>query len=100
MVYVSFPLLMMTQVLLNLKGRKPQTLKEGEVYIGRKIAMGGWNLPASKWQNPFSIREYSSREIVLQKYEEYIRNDPLLMSQVEELRDKQLCCWCKPELCH
>jgi hypothetical protein len=85
---------------INLKGRKPQRLNENEYYIGRSITMGGWKLPASQWMNPFTIKKYGSREIVLQKYEEYIRNNIALLSQLEELRGKTLACWCSPEPCH
>lgn len=31
--------------IVNLKGRKPQVLQPGEIYCGRRITMGGWNLP-------------------------------------------------------
>jgi|SRR5208282_4347591 len=87
---------------VNLKGRKPQALREGEVYIGRNLYMGGWAMPASKWGNPFTIASEKGpnpREAVLQKYEKYIRESPLL-DELEELRGKTLACWCAPEGCH
>ena len=86
-----------TQV-INLKGRKPQTLRDGEVYIGRNLYMGGWAMPASKWANPFKIT-LTGRTGALQRYEEYIRESPLL-HELEELRGKTLACWCAPEGCH
>lgn len=69
-----------------------------DVYVGRP----------SKWGNPFThIRDkktlaefiVSDREEAIQKYEEWIRNSPL-MDQIEELRGKTLGCWCKPKSCH
>jgi hypothetical protein len=71
-----------------------------DVYIGR-----GKN---SKWGNPFThIKDkktlakfiVSDREEAIKKYEEWIRQSPLI-SQIEELRGKTLGCWCKPKSCH
>lgn len=66
-------------------------------YIGRP----------SKWGNPFShlngtLAKYkaNSREEAIEKYEEWIRNNPKLLSDLPELEDKVLGCWCKPLACH
>jgi hypothetical protein len=88
----------MTTTVINLKGRKPQTIKDGEVYIGRACFMGGWALPASKWANPYTLK-MGSRDDILEKYEDYILKSPLL-KEIEELRGKTLCCWCAPQPCH
>jgi hypothetical protein len=90
---------------INLRGRKPQALRPGEVYIGRAIYMGGWRLPASKWANPFRVdtpkkKGDGSRQRVMKKYEKYIRKKPELLAQLGELKGKTLACWCRPELCH
>jgi hypothetical protein len=61
-----------------------------DVYIGRP----------SMWGNPFKIGVHGSREEVLKKYEEYVRNEPLLMEALPELRGKVLGCWCHPLPCH
>lgn len=61
-----------------------------DIYIGRP----------SKWGNPFSIGKDGSREEVIQKYEYYIRNNKKLLSEIEDLRDKTLGCYCKPLACH
>mmetsp|Transcript_81728 Transcript_81728/g.128686 ORF Transcript_81728/g.128686 Transcript_81728/m.128686 type:complete len:178 (-) Transcript_81728:177-710(-) len=58
--------------------------------------------PGSKWQNPFSVKEHG-RETTILMYEDYIKGK--LCSEpdkfnLEELRGKQLGCWCKPESCH
>lgn len=64
--------------------------KPFDVYIGRP----------SKWGNPFSIGKDGSREEVISKYEEWIKTQDDLMSDIEELRWKILGCWCSPKPCH
>ena len=86
--------------IVNLKRRPSKKLEKGEVYIGRQMYMGGWKLKASKWANPYKIKEGDEREAVLEKYEEYIRSDAELMKDLKELKGKKLACWCHPEKCH
>lgn len=68
-----------------------------DVYIGRP----------SKWGNPYSHKEGTTaqyktetREEAVQKYEEYLLANPILYSQLSELKDKVLGCWCAPLSCH
>lgn len=68
-----------------------------DVYIGR----------GSIWGNPFSHKEGTkalyvvpSREEAIQKYEEWIKNKPELLSRLSELKGKTLGCWCSPKSCH
>lgn len=75
-----------------------------DIYIGRP----------SKWGNPFSYKEETlakfkvkNREESIQKYHEWIMNQPKLLESLHELKDKTLGCWCKPNegfkgrlLCH
>ena len=61
-----------------------------DVYIGRP----------SKWGNPFSIGKDGNREEVIQKYEQWIKTQPHLVSALHELKGKTLGCWCKPKACH
>jgi hypothetical protein len=61
-----------------------------DVYIGRP----------SKWGNPFVIGPDGTRGEVIQKYEEYLRKSPELLSALPELKDKILGCWCAPKPCH
>ena len=60
------------------------------VYIGR----------GSKWGNPFVIGPDGTREDVIHKYEDYIRNRPELLAQLSELEGQTLGCFCKPQACH
>lgn len=68
------------------------------VYIGRKNVT--WNLPLSKWHNPFVCSDESLRAMVIIAYEDYIRKTPELWNSLEELEGKTLACWCKPKACH
>ena len=61
-----------------------------DVYIGR----GG------KWGNPFLITPSKSRSEVIEEYEEYLRNNDNLLSDLHELDGKVLGCWCSPKSCH
>ncbi len=61
------------------------------VYVGRP----------SKWGNPFFVGTAGTREEVIDMYREYItemmRAHP---GDIEELRGKDLVCWCAPLPCH
>ena len=68
-----------------------------DVYIGR----------GSKWGNPFSHKDNTmakfkvlSRKEAVEKYEEWIKTQPHLMENLQELKGKTLGCWCKPQSCH
>jgi hypothetical protein len=68
-----------------------------DIYIGR----------GSKWGNPFSHKEgtlaehvVESREEAIAKYEEYLLSNQELVDALPELRGKVLGCWCKPKACH
>lgn len=65
-----------------------------DVYIGRKLNMGGWNLPASKWANPFTVKECGSVAKAVAKYRDYLSSRPDLLSALTELEGKTLGCWC------
>lgn len=62
------------------------------VYVGRP----------SKWGNPYRIGVDGNREQVLKKYREYLMANPGIVEDARnELRGKNLACWCKPgEDCH
>ena len=61
-----------------------------DIYIGRP----------SKWGNPFQIGKDGTREEVINKYKDYIFDNPELLSSLHELKGKTLGCWCKPLPCH
>lgn len=61
-----------------------------DVYIGRP----------SKWGNPFYVGRDGSRAEVIRKYEEWILQQPELLSSLSELKGKRLGCHCKPLACH
>jgi Domain of unknown function (DUF4326) len=61
---------------------------------------GGWDLPASKWANPFKIVRDGTRDEVIEKYRDWLLGQPDLMAALPELRGKDLACWCAPKACH
>lgn len=66
------------------------TAPSDAVYIGRP----------SKWGNPFVIGKDGTRQEVVQKYKDYILSNQSLLSQIEELRGKDVVCFCAPQQCH
>ena len=60
------------------------------VYVGRP----------SKWGNPFRMGVDGTREEVIEKYREWLLGNERLMRDLEELRGKDLACWCAPKPCH
>jgi glutaminase len=62
--------------------------------------MGGYDLPASPWRNPYTVKRYG-RERAVELYREHILNSEELLSRLGELEGKTLACWCRPdEPCH
>lgn len=76
--------------IINIKYSDPKKYEDNYVYIGRP----------SKWGNPFTIGPDGGRDMVIMKYEEYVRNKPELIQSLSELKGKVLGCWCYPENCH
>ena len=68
-----------------------------DVYIGR----------GSIWGNPYSHKEgtlaehvVQSRSEAIKKFEEHLLSNEDLMKKLPELKGKILGCWCKPKSCH
>ena len=64
---------------------------DSQIYVGRR----------TKWGNPWKIGESGTREQVIELFEQYIHD--VLEKQPEfldELRGKDLVCWCAPLACH
>lgn len=72
------------------------------VYIGRACNRGGWNLPKSKWANPFKLgtNGLKTPDDVLAAYEKHVRGNAKLMAALPELYGHTIGCWCKPKPCH
>lgn len=69
---------------------KRSNSSKGAIYIGRP----------SKWGNPFVIGEDGTREEVIKKYEAWLDSGDGPIGDIEELRGRNLVCWCSPEPCH
>jgi hypothetical protein len=67
--------------------RDPNTPKDA-IYVGRP----------SKWGNPFVIGKDGTREEVIARYREWIAYRA--PETFDELRGKDLVCWCAPKACH
>ena len=62
----------------------------GTVYIGR----------GSKWGNPFRIGRDGDRAAVIAKYERWLADQHHLLRALDELRGRDLVCFCAPRACH
>jgi len=73
-----------------------------DIYIGRSMYMGGWELPESIWHNPFKIDkdDPNSRKKVIEQFDKYFEENQNLQNKLHLLSGKVLGCWCKPEACH
>jgi hypothetical protein len=71
--------------------------EQQSVYIGRKNG----DLPQSEWANPYRIRDAKSREqrlnVIIWYGTEYREQEQELFARVEELKGKNLLCWCTPD---
>lgn len=55
----------------------------------------------SKFSNPFVKGKDGNRDVVIKKFEEYIRIHPKLNEFLDELDGKRVACWCTlNEKCH
>lgn len=86
--------------IVRIKRSGGEIVQDCDVYIGRACNQGGWNLPESRWKNPYTISRYGSAEVCVRLYREYLVRNKELLAHLPELRGKVLGCWCKPGVCH
>ncbi len=64
---------------------------DSQHYVGRPSEFG----------NPYVIGKDGTRDNVVELFKEWFFNDPDLMAKaVDELKGKDLVCWCAPWACH
>ncbi|MFG2473535.1 DUF4326 domain-containing protein [Streptomyces fagopyri] len=96
----------MTTTVINLKGHKAEFGPRLEhaptdlVYVGRRMTMGGWNLPAHPLANPHTLKAHGTPEAAVAAYIRHLLNRPDLLDQAAALEGKALACWCTPAICH
>ena len=78
---------------MKVLNKKTDTIPFDAVYVGRP----------SKWGNPFRVRVHSmsQHKEAVRYYEGYIKEKLTAgLISIEELRGKDLVCWCAPLPCH
>lgn len=85
---------------VHLKRSRGVVIQDCDIYIGRRINMGGWSLPESKWANPFKVNTPTDLPESLRLYEQHVRSNPDMISCLHQLSGKRLGCWCAPNACH
>jgi uncharacterized protein YebE (UPF0316 family) len=77
--------------MVRIKNIRNEELKtDSDVYIGR----------GSKWGNPFVIGKDGDRNLVIKKFKKYFDSNNELKKDIQELRGKNLVCYCSPKKCH
>jgi len=74
--------------------------RSGVVFIDKKR----FPLFSSNFSNPYKIGKDGTREEVIEKYRTYItqklENNKSLQDELIMMKNKNLGCWCYPEMCH
>ncbi len=78
---------------------------ENNIYIGRAgiVFINGKRYPdkPSEFCNPFKIGKDGTRDEVIEKYKNYIKEKIKESPQMlDKLKGKNLGCWCSPNHCH
>jgi hypothetical protein len=70
-----------------------------DIYIGRGSIYGN---PYTHIKNRDTKAEFivETRKDAIEKYKEYLLNNPELLEQIKKLKNKTLGCFCKPKSCH
>jgi hypothetical protein len=69
--------------------RRAADVPPDAVYVGRP----------TKWGNPYKVGRHGDHARVVQMYRAYILGS-ILLADIEELRGRDLVCWCVPAPCH
>jgi hypothetical protein len=83
-----------------LKRTKKDGIVQGGLYVGRRFKMGDWDVPASRFGNPFKYdspdpaTNVTSVEDLRVKYRNHIMSDPEKVAQLPNLLGERIACWC------
>jgi hypothetical protein len=69
--------------------RDPNVPREA-IYVGRP----------TKWGNPFKVGIHGDRDVCVRLFRKSCCSDDYIRQAREELRGKDLVCWCAPAACH
>ena len=78
---------------MKVLNKRTDKILEGAIYVGRP----------SKWGNPFTIGKDGDRNEVIFKYQCLLfesEEGASMLSWLDELKGKDLICWCSPLPCH
>ena len=67
------------------------------VYVGRPTK---WGNPFSHLPNTLAKFQVKTRDDAVDAYRSWVVTQPELLSSLEELRGRDLVCWCAPKRCH
>jgi hypothetical protein len=76
------------EILPKVYNKKTDIIPEGAVYVGRP----------TKWGNPYKISKSLRREDACRMYRTYVSGREAEIRN--DLKGKDLVCWCAPEPCH
>ena len=84
---------------MKVLNRRTDDIPADAAYVGRP----------TKWGNPFLVNDpllpqgsskTTKHQMVVKEYRRYLLENEKLMSQLSELKGKDLACWCSPLPCH
>ena len=98
----------MATTVVRIRRQGGQVVQECDVYIGRRQTQGGWNLPQSKWANPYKVGQGGIKTVeeAVLAYWRWIHlpeQKHLRDAAPTELRSKRVGCFCRDqghEPCH
>jgi hypothetical protein len=77
---------------VRIRRSKGEVVQDCDVYIGRRLTMGGWRLAASEW----AMKDCGTRKEACRKYEAWLLAErPDLVARSSAARR-----WCAPAACH
>lgn len=81
---------------VDLHGHRDDTAFLADVvYVGRRLAKGGWDLPGHPLANPFPMGRGADRATVVERYRAWLADQPdLVARELPALHGKRLGCWC------
>lgn len=70
--------------------KRKDVIPREAIYVGRP----------SKWGNPFIVGVHGKQGECVNLFKKWIVTQDDLMNSLNELKSKDLVCWCAPKVCH
>ena len=87
---------------VQLKRKNGKVLWPYDLAVTRRVKRGGWDLPQSRWANPYTVKQCGSNKAACEKFEQHLDESPELLAELPELQGLVLACFCAEDepYCH